>query len=82
MREVLQDRKQIADAADGKSGTDGVSRGDAAAGGRSVGDGGDRLGSWSRAKGQPRTTKWEGEGDEQDLRSLKRNEEEVLSLAR
>lgn len=92
MREVLQeqDRKHdAADAAEGKGGTDpgcgggGRGRDAAAAGGGSVaGGGGDRHTSWDRAKKQQRIQTGGGEGDEQDLRSLKRNEEEVLSLTR
>lgn len=91
MREVLQeqDRKQdVADAADGKSSTgcrggDGGGGAAAASGGRRIaGDGFNRLASLGRAKGQPRIVKGGGEGDEQDLGSLKRDEGKVLSLTR
>lgn len=56
--------------------------GGGAAGGSVARDESGRPESSGGTKGQQRIAKGKGGGDEQDLRSLKRNEEEVLSVTR
>lgn len=83
MREVQQIREGGADAARGKPGEgSGRDASGGAAGSSAARDASGRLGSSDGPKGQQRIAKGKGGGDEQDLRSLKRSEEEVLSVTR
>lgn len=83
MREVQQVRERGADVARVKAGEG--SGGDAGGGAASCSVAGDEsrgLESSDESKGQQRVKKGKGGGDEQDLGSRKRREEEVLSVTR
>eukprot|EP00903_Cladosiphon_okamuranus_P016658 g15361.t1 len=81
MREVEQTREGVAGATQGKS-REGSGRdaGGGAAGGGIAGDESSRPGSLGKRKGQQCNSKAKGGGDDPDLRSLKRSEEEMLSV--
>lgn len=73
MREVHQTREGGEGAAPGTAGGGSAS---------AAGEESSRFESSGGTKGKQRVTKGKGGDDEQDLRSLKRSEEEVLSVTR
>lgn len=83
MREVQQIRDGGACAAQGKAGEgSGRDAGGGAARGGVARDESGRLESSGERKGQQRHSKGKGGSGDQDLSSLKRREEEVLSVTR